>query len=62
MKTNGKRPLTEQEKQILPMPGEVDPKDAFIQGHMAVARAISRLKLDVDVVLDQQSSRSYKRS
>jgi len=62
MKTNGKRPLTEQEKQILPMPGEVDPKDAFIQGHMAVARAISRLKLDVDVVLDQQSSRSYRRS
>lgn len=60
MKMNGKRSLTEQEKQILPMPGEVDPKDAFIQGHIAVARAISRLKLDVDVKVDQQNSRPYK--
>jgi hypothetical protein len=55
VKTNGKRPLTEQEKQILPMPGEVDPKDAFIQGHIAVAKAISRLKLDTDIKVAQQS-------
>ena len=40
------RPLTEQEKQILPMPGETDPKDAKVKAFLAIQKHKARLYRD----------------
>ncbi|VAW88366.1 hypothetical protein MNBD_GAMMA17-1315, partial [hydrothermal vent metagenome] len=37
-------PLSEQEKQTKPMPGETDPKDAFIKARMFASQAKARQK------------------
>lgn len=39
------KPVTEQEKQIQPMPGEVDPKDAKMKVFLAMQKAKQRLKV-----------------
>lgn len=44
MKIERSQPLTDQEKQLQPLPGEVDPKDARrVATHFA---AVERLRLD----------------
>lgn len=42
-KNNPPRPVTEQEKQTQPMPGEVDPKDAKMKVFLAIQKAKQRL-------------------
>ncbi len=44
MTKNVKRPLNEREKQINPMPGETDPKDAFIKARVFAKQAKARQK------------------
>lgn len=46
--TNNKppTPVTEQDKQIQPMPGEVDPKDAKLKAFLEVNKAKNRFTLD----------------
>jgi len=44
MTKNVKPPLSEQEKQTKPMPGETDPKDAFIKARMFANQAKARQK------------------
>ena len=36
--------LTEQEKQTKPMPGETDPKDAFVKARMFANQAKAKMK------------------
>ncbi len=38
-----KKPLTDQEKQTLPMPGEIDPKDAKVKVFLAMQKAKQHL-------------------
>lgn len=44
MKTKNK-PLTEQEKQITPMNGEIEPKNAKTQAFISLEKARQRLKI-----------------
>ena len=51
MKTKNKHnkpspPMSELEKQVMPMPDEVDPKDAFGKAEFAAMRAAERFKLN----------------
>lgn len=39
------KPLTDQEKQFVPMPGEIDPKNAKVQVFLAMQKAKSKLKI-----------------
>ncbi len=39
------KPMTEQEKQVQPMPGEIDPKDAKIKVFLAAQKARQKFKI-----------------
>lgn len=41
---NPSKPLSEQDKQIQPIPGEIDPKDAKLKVFLAMQKAKQRLK------------------
>lgn len=43
--TRNSRPLTEEEKQKQPLPGEISPKDAFIKARQFAAQEKAKLKL-----------------
>jgi hypothetical protein len=42
---NPSKPLSEQDKQVQPMPGEIDPKDAKLKVFLAMQKAKQRLKV-----------------
>ncbi len=39
------KPLSEQDKQTQPMPGEIDPKDAKVGAFLAMQKAKGKLKV-----------------
>ena len=46
------KPLSEQDKQTRPMPGEIDPKDAKVNVFLTMQKAKGKLKLRKQFALD----------
>ncbi len=57
MPTNSSKPLSESEKQMQPLPGEVDPKDARHKAAMFAAVERIRLKPGVAAQVSAPGSR-----